>query len=108
MVVRDVVITTLTEPVEELVHQFEKPVPIEELPLLLWFFVLSEDLARTEIRLLGEAAVVVYIRDDEMTHFHGRNHKAFYTFHRYTVAQMTLEQFEASRKAGGHKPLSGG
>lgn len=81
--------------------------PVESLPVLIYLFVAGPNLARYEVRVCGAVAVRYYVRDDEMTLFHGRNQVAYYTESGGAVWKMTEAQFdELERASSGRLGLS--
>ena len=96
---------------ETVVAMWTSPVEVESLPTVLWMFPEGHEVAREQVAHFGKLTVCYYARDDEMTLFHGRGARAFYTFTKQETKPFTVKQFdslqaEVSAKLGG-KPLSG-
>lgn len=95
MVAVEAVIYSPFEQEQPLLARWQRPAVFESLPLVVFLFVSGPENAETEIRLAGHVAIAYYLRDDEMTRFHGRNRTAFYTFDRTACEPMTLQQLHA-------------
>lgn len=79
---------------QPLLARWQRAVAVEALPLVVWLFASGPECAETEIRIAGSVAICYYLRDDEMSLFHGRNRVAFYTFDRMVVEPMSAKQFD--------------